>query len=113
MADIQQIKLEDLTLDPTRQGPIWAHGGAQLDVNILYFDQGEGVPAHTNTLLDVWLVVLQGAGEAWLDGERLELTPGTCLYIPAGRERAIRATGGPLIYASAHSKRPALMPVYG
>src|SRR5688500_16780158 len=106
---ITLAELEQL-FDPNRQGPLWSHSGDQLDVNLLHFSSGEGVEAHVNDVLDVWLVVIRGTGEAWVDGTRYDLIPGTCLYLPAGCERAIRSTADPLIYASAHQKRPGLMP---
>jgi mannose-6-phosphate isomerase-like protein (cupin superfamily) len=84
--------------------------GAQLDVNVLDFDRGEGVAEHVNPALDVWLVVIDGTGEAIVRGVVHLLAVGTCLYIPAGAERAIRSTGEPLVYASAQSKRRGLMP---
>ncbi len=104
------ITLADLPLNPAIQGPLWSHGGAQMDVNVLYFDKGEGVAEHVNDALDVWLVVIQGVGEAVINGESHPLTVGTCLYIPAGASRAIRSLGDPLLYASAHPKRRGLMP---
>lgn len=107
---ITRISLEELNLNPEIQGPIWSHGGAQMDVNILYFDNGEGVAEHINHNLDVWLIVLHGSGEAHLDGVRHPLEPGTILYIPAGHRRGFHSTGGPLVYASAHQKRRGLMP---
>ncbi|MDQ4076429.1 MAG: cupin domain-containing protein [Chloroflexota bacterium] len=106
----EKVSLADLTFNPNVQGPLWSHGGAQLDVNLLYFDEGNGVPVHVNHTLDVLVVVVQGRGEAEVDSERYVLKPGTCLYIPSGSTRAIRSTGGPLVYASAHCKRDKLMP---
>jgi quercetin dioxygenase-like cupin family protein len=107
----RRVALDALSLDPGVQGPIWSHGGEQLDVNLLYFDEGSGVPPHVNQSLDVWIVVIQGEGEAQIDGAVYPLSRGTCLYIAAGSERAIHSTGGPLIYASAHQKRGPLRPL--
>jgi quercetin dioxygenase-like cupin family protein len=107
---LEKVTLEELSLHPDAQGAVWSHKGRQLAVNVLYFDKGDGVPAHVNEELDVWIVVLQGQGEATVDGESHTLTPGTCLYIEAGSERAIRSTGDRLVYASAHQARRGLMP---
>jgi mannose-6-phosphate isomerase-like protein (cupin superfamily) len=82
-----------------------------MDVNLLYFTEGEGVDSHINHMLDVWLVVIQGTGEAVVDGDSVPLEVGTCLYITAGATRAIRAANGGLLYASAHKKRGGLMPI--
>lgn len=109
--EVRRVTLEDLLFDPMRQGPIWSHGGEQLDVNVLYFDKGEGVAAHINATLDVWWVVIAGEGEAVINGEVSLVTVGTCLYIPAGATRAMRSLGGPLVYASVHTKRRGLMPL--
>ncbi|MBA3533958.1 MAG: cupin domain-containing protein [Ardenticatenales bacterium] len=81
-----------------------------MDVNILSFGPGEGIEPHVNETLDVWLVVIRGTGDAWINDEHHDLAPGTCLYLPAGCRRAIRSTADPLLYASAHPKRPGLMP---
>jgi len=105
------ISFEELTLDPMKQGPIWSHRGGQLDVNILYFEAGQGVELHTNPSLDVWVIVISGAGEATIDNGVYSLAPGTCLYIPAGASRSIRSVTTSLVYASCHQKRPALMPI--
>ena len=104
------ISLTELTLTSDVQGAIWSHGGEQLNVNLLSFTEGEGVDAHINHALDVWLVVIQGTGEAMVDGKRIPLDVGTCLYITAGASRAIHAGSGGLLYASAHQKRGGLMP---
>ena len=107
------ISLEELVLNPMKQGPIWSHRGGQLDVNILYFEEGQGVELHTNHGLDVWVVVIEGAGTATIENEVYPLTPGTCLYSPAGASRSIRAADRSLVYASCHQKRAALMPIVG
>lgn len=103
------ISAHDLTLNPLRQGAVWSHQGEQLNVNILYFEAGEGIALHTNPILDVWVVVISGEGEATIDGVVHHLTAGTCFYIPAGASRSIHAQTA-LVYASCHQKRPALMP---
>ena len=105
------ISLAELILNPMKQGPLWSHRGGQLDVNILYFAEGQGVDLHTNSGLDVWVVVIDGAGTATIDEEFYDLTPGTCLYIPAGASRSIRAVDTALVYATCHQTRSALMPI--
>jgi quercetin dioxygenase-like cupin family protein len=107
---LEQVSIGDLSLHPDVQGAVWSHKGNQLAVNVLYFDKGEGVPLHVNEHLDVWIVVLQGRGQAIVNGESHTLVAGSCLYIEAGSERAIHSTGEPLVYASAHQARGGLMP---
>jgi mannose-6-phosphate isomerase-like protein (cupin superfamily) len=106
----QTISLTNLTPTAAVQGAIWSYGGAQMDVNLLYFIEGEGVDTHINHALDVWLVVIQGTGEAMVDGTLIPLEVGTCLYIIAGATRSIVAGSAGLLYASAHNKRGGLMP---
>lgn len=52
------------------------------------------------------LTVLDGAGEAWLDGEgeRIALEPGVTIVLPAGRAHAFRAIGErPLVTLGIHA----------
>jgi mannose-6-phosphate isomerase-like protein (cupin superfamily) len=57
----------------------------------------EGGPGNRHGGADQWLYVVSGAGEAVIDGGRVELCEGTLVLIARGEEHEIRNTGeGPL-----------------
>jgi quercetin dioxygenase-like cupin family protein len=91
-------------------GPVWTHSSADLNINLLSFDQGQGVPAHVNDEVDVLLVVVAGEGVLQLDGTAHPVRAGQVCLIPKGVERAIRSAGGPFAYLSCHRRRGGLMP---
>ena len=83
-------------------------------------DTGEGLPirtgiqtsppgyqtrVHSHPYVET-LTVLEGRGEAWLDGEarRIALEPGTTVVLPAGRPHAFRVVGNrPLVTLGIHT----------
>jgi quercetin dioxygenase-like cupin family protein len=91
-------------------GPVWTRTSADLNVNLLSFDDGEGVPEHVNSEVDVLLVVVAGEGRALIDGVEHRLAPGSLCLIPKGCARSIHALGGRFAYVSCHRRRGGLMP---
>ena len=94
-------------------------GGAQYQP-IIGDDTGEGVPIRTGiqtshpgyaTLLHAHpyaeiLTVLEGKGEAWLDGEEgaVVMEPGVTITVPANRVHAFRVVGDqPLVTFGIHT----------
>jgi quercetin dioxygenase-like cupin family protein len=92
-------------------GPVWTRSSADLNVNLLSFDQGQGVPAHVNDEVDVLLVVVAGEGVLELSDTPRPLRAGQVCLIPKGVTRAIRSAGGPFAYLTCHRRRAGLMPV--
>jgi quercetin dioxygenase-like cupin family protein len=91
-------------------GPIWSVNSEQLNVNLLRLPTGDGVAAHTNTELDVVLVIFEGSGELTVDSQTYPLRPGQAVVIPREATRALRCTVGPLVYLTCHRRRAGLMP---
>lgn len=91
-------------------GPVWTRSSDDLNVNLLSFDLGQGVPAHVNDEVDVLLVVVTGEGVLELDGTAHALRPGQVCLMPKGAMRAIRSVGGSFAYLSCHRRRGGLMP---
>jgi quercetin dioxygenase-like cupin family protein len=91
-------------------GPVWTRSSADLNVNLLSFDRGQGVPAHVNDEVDVLLVVVAGEGVLEIDGAAHPVRAGQVCLIPKGVARAIRSDGGPFAYLSCHRRRGGLMP---
>jgi quercetin dioxygenase-like cupin family protein len=66
---------------------------------------GYATRVHSHPYVEV-LTVLEGRGEAWLDGEDgiLEMVPGVTISIPAGRVHGFRVVGdAPLVTYGIHS----------
>jgi quercetin dioxygenase-like cupin family protein len=91
-------------------GPIWSHTAEDLNVNLVRFDGGTGVPAHVNAEVDVLIVAIEGEGRLELNGETLALRAGQACLIPKGVTRAIGSAGGPFAYLTCHRRRGGLWP---
>jgi mannose-6-phosphate isomerase-like protein (cupin superfamily) len=104
------INLFDMDVAPEAHGPAFSLESADLDCNFLRFDQGEGVPLHINTQVDVAGVVLEGEGFLQVDGRQHLLREGDFYYVPKGAARKLRSAGGPFAYLSFHARRPCLTP---
>ena len=68
---------------------------------------------HTNTEVDVAMVVLQGRGAVEIDGERHELRAGNLVVLPKGVRRSIVALTADFRYLNVHKRRRRLMPTLG
>lgn len=101
---------EQLAAAADSDGPVYSLTSADLNVNLVRFDGGRGVPAHVNDALDVLLVAVSGAGLVEIDGETRPFVAGQLCLVPAGARRAIRSAGGPFAYLTCHRRRPGLMP---
>ena len=88
----------------------WSTRSADLNVNLLHFQEGDGVALHINTEVDVLLVGVAGEGEVRAGAASYPLRPGRVVLIPKGLERSTRATSGQFSYLSCHRARQGLMP---
>lgn len=71
--------------------------GAEAATMTLAPGTSTGGPENTHERSDQWLFVTEGEGEAIVDGETVELRPGTLLLIEKGEAHEIKSTGsGPL-----------------
>ena len=82
----------------------------ELNLNVVRFAAGDGVPEHTNDEVDVIGVVLSGEGLVTIDGREERVGAGSLFYMPKGARRAIRAVEGELAYLTCHRRRMGLMP---
>jgi mannose-6-phosphate isomerase-like protein (cupin superfamily) len=101
---------ERLAADHGSDGPVYSVTSTDLNVNLVRFDGGRGVPAHINETLDVLLLAVSGEGLLEIDGELRPFSAGQLCLVPAGARRAIRSAGGPFAYLTCHRRRPGLMP---
>lgn len=90
--------------------PAWSHLGADLSVNLVVFDAGDGVEEHVNREVDVLLVGVTGSGAVTIDGERHPIDPGTAIVVSRGARRGTRAETGRFAYLTCHRRRAGLWP---
>jgi quercetin dioxygenase-like cupin family protein len=81
-----------------------AEAGRQLDANVIRLAAGQVVDTHTETELDVLLVVVSGSGRVEGD-EPLDLAPGALVWLPRGSTRSLHAGGDGLGYLTVHRRR--------
>jgi mannose-6-phosphate isomerase-like protein (cupin superfamily) len=68
------------------------NGAAQLCMFEQWVAPGNGAPTHSHPVEEV-LTVREGEAEMWLDQERLIVTAGQSLIVPAGRQHGFRNSG--------------------
>ena len=95
-------------LKPSGMGPLWGMASRDLNATLLAWPPCHEVEEHTNTELDVLLIVLEGEGQAVVDQREHALAPGHALLIDKGSARTLRAGDDGLRYLSVHSRRPPL-----
>ncbi len=79
--------LERLRLDTGSDGPVWSLSSFDLNVNLIRFDRGRGVPSHVNDEVDVLLVGVEGDGIVTVDGVDRRLSGGQICLVPKGAWR--------------------------
>jgi quercetin dioxygenase-like cupin family protein len=91
-------------------GPAWTKTSADLNVNLISFAAGQGVPAHVNAEVDVLLVAVRGEGLLEVDGVSRPFRAGDLCLVPKGATRAVRCEVGSLAYLTCHRRRGGLWP---
>ncbi len=79
--------------------------GVPIRTGIQVSQPGYATPLHRHPYAEI-LTVLEGRGEAWLEGggERVALEPGVTIVVPAGQPHRFRALGpGPLVTFGIHA----------
>jgi quercetin dioxygenase-like cupin family protein len=69
-----------------------SNGAAQLCIFEQWIAAGTGAPTHSHPVEEV-LTVREGEAEMWLDEERIIVTAGQSLIVPAGRKHGFRNSG--------------------
>jgi quercetin dioxygenase-like cupin family protein len=69
-----------------------SNGAAQLCIFEQWIAPGTGAPTHWHPVEEV-LTVCEGEAEMWLDQERIIVTAGQSLIVPAGRKHGFRNSG--------------------
>ena len=92
-------------LSRNETGALWGIASADLNATLLAWPPGHEVAAHTNSEVDVLLIVLEGGGVAKVDQQEHALVPGIALGVEKGSSRVIRAGADGLRYLSVHRRR--------
>jgi quercetin dioxygenase-like cupin family protein len=69
-----------------------SNGAAQLCIFEQWVAPGTGAPTHVHPVEEV-LTVCEGEAEMWMDQQRLIVTAGQSLIVPAGRKHGFRNSG--------------------
>ena len=84
--DLQWLGTHYRTLMPS------AATGGGISVVDSWSPAGSGPPRHVHDDADETFVILTGAADFWLEGERFRAGPGEAVHIPKGREHTFRVT---------------------
>jgi quercetin dioxygenase-like cupin family protein len=104
------VDLLGLLASATGPGPVWSRSSDDLNVNLLHFEAGQGVPNHRNDEVDVLIVGIAGEGILEIAGVPRPLRAGTACIVPKGVMRSIRCERGSCAYLSCHRRRAGLWP---
>lgn len=69
-----------------------SNGSAQLCIFEQWVAPGNGAPTHSHPVEEV-LTVREGEAEMWIDGQRVVVTAGQSLIVPAERKHGFRNCG--------------------
>src|ERR1700736_3331945 len=76
------------------------NGAAQLCMFEQWIAPGTGAPTHSHPIEEV-LTVREGEAEMWLEDERLIVSAGQSLIVPAGRKHGFRNSGSATLHIHA------------
>src|SRR5258708_31781730 len=76
------------------------HGAAQLRIFEQWVAPGVGAPTHSHPVEEV-LTVREGEAEMWIDDQRVIVTAGQSLIVPAARKHGFRNSGAATLHLHA------------
>ena len=76
------------------------NGARQLCIFEQLVAPDAGAPTHSHRVEEV-LTVRDGEAEMWLDDERISLSAGQCLIVPAGCKHGFRNSGASILHVHA------------
>ena len=76
------------------------NGAAQLCIFEQWVAPGTGAPTHSHPVEEV-LTVREGEAEMWIGEQRLTVTAGQSLIVPAGRKHGFRNSGAATLHLHA------------
>ena len=88
-----------------------ANGASQLCVFEQWCDPGHGAPTHLHAVEEI-LHVLDGKAEVWMDENRVTLTDGQLVVVPAGRKHGFSNTGSGVLHIRSTLASPVFEAAY-
>ena len=76
------------------------NGAAQLCIFEQWVAPGTGAPTHSHPVEEV-LTVREGEAEMWIDDQRVTVTAGQSLIVPAARQHGFRNSGAATLHLHA------------
>jgi quercetin dioxygenase-like cupin family protein len=77
-----------------------SNGCSQLCIFEQWIAPGTGAPTHSHPVEEV-LTVLEGEAEMWMDEQRIIVSAGQSLIVPAGRKHGFRNAGNATLHIHA------------
>lgn len=77
-----------------------SNGAVQLCIFEQWIEPGNGAPTHSHPVEEV-LTVREGEAEMWLDEQRVTVSAGQSLIVPAGRKHGFRNSGSVTLHLHA------------
>jgi quercetin dioxygenase-like cupin family protein len=77
-----------------------SNGAAQLCIFEQWIAPGTGAPTHSHPVEEV-LTVREGEAEMWMDEQRIIVSAGQSLIVPAGRKHGFRNSGAVTLHIHA------------
>ena len=97
---------EILATAEERTGVVWSlQESVDLNINLVQFDEGEGVGEHVNDEVDVLFFGVSGSGEVRINGRLHCLCGGTLIHVPKGVRRSTRGISANFAYLTVHQRR--------
>jgi quercetin dioxygenase-like cupin family protein len=82
--------------------------GRQLDANLIHLPPGKRIETHTESDLDVLLIVVAGAGTIGTPDDPQSFVEGNLVWLTRGSTRNITAGADGLSYLTVHRRRAGL-----
>src|SRR5947209_4471933 len=76
------------------------NGATALCIFEQWIAPGNGAPTHAHPVEEV-LTVLEGEAEMWMDDQRVAVSAGQALVVPAGRKHGFRNSGATTLHIHA------------
>jgi quercetin dioxygenase-like cupin family protein len=91
MAVLRNSYRDSIAFRPERFNPVPLAAGEYLKAVLICLEPGQFIPIHRPGV-DMLLIVLEGEGGLIAGEQRGAASPGTVVFVPAGEERAVKAT---------------------
>jgi quercetin dioxygenase-like cupin family protein len=86
-------------------------GAAQLCVFEQWCEPGHGAPTHLHAVEEI-LHVFEGHAEVWIENDRVTLTPGQLVVVPAGRKHGFSNSGSTVLRIQSTLAEPVFEAAY-